>query len=152
MSRGRHLRGIEQNFESHPHWKLADGWNLANSFKLMSFQVDDFQEEIAQAVRNFDRFVICIDQTPEDFLRSLRSLLKKAITAYADRGPGLRHGRAIDRHVTVMLSQTESDRPLCGIYFNLHSPYQRQVQLSSLATQPHQHQNRRKTGARTEPE
>jgi hypothetical protein len=38
----------------------------------------------------------------------------------------LRHGIALDKHVTVILSQSDNDRPLCGIYFNLHSPYQRQ--------------------------
>jgi len=136
-----------------PHPKLAEGEHPANTSNIMAFQVDDFQSEIEQAVGNYDRFIICIDKTPEDFLRGLRSLLKKAITAYADRGPGLRHGLALDRHVTVMLSQTETDRPHCGIYFNLHSPYQRQVQLSrGLATQQHQHQDRRDTTARTQPE
>ena len=93
----------------------------------MSLQVEDFRVEIDHAVRNYDKFVICIDKTPEDFLRSLQSLLKKALTAYEDRGPGLRHGLALDSHVTIMLSQTETDRPLCGIYFNLHSPYRRPV-------------------------
>jgi len=37
----------------------------------------------------------------------------------------LRHGIALDRHVTIMLSQNEDDRPLCGIYFNLHSPFRK---------------------------
>jgi hypothetical protein len=27
--------------------------------------------------------------------------------------------------VTVILSQNETPQPLCGIYFNLHSPYQK---------------------------
>ena len=31
----------------------------------------------------------------------------------------------LDKEVTVILSQSDSERPLCGIYFNLHSPYQR---------------------------
>jgi hypothetical protein len=34
----------------------------------------------------------------------------------------LRHGIALDKQVTIILSQTDNDRPLCGIYFNLHSP------------------------------
>ncbi|MEI8063877.1 MAG: hypothetical protein WCH84_07420 [Verrucomicrobiota bacterium] len=93
----------------------------------MALQVEDFREEIEHAARNYDKFIICIDKTPEDFLRILQSLLGKALTAYADRGPGLRHGLALDSHVTIMLSQTDTDRPLCGIYFNLHSPYRRQV-------------------------
>ena len=73
----------------------------------------------------YDRYVICIDKTPEDFEATLISLLHKAIKAYENRGPQLRHGIALDRHVTVILSQNEKPRPLCGIYFNLHSPYQR---------------------------
>ena len=97
----------------------------------MALQVENFREEIEHAAGNYDKFVICIDKTPEDFLRSLQTLLKKAIVAYEGRAPGLRHGLALDRHVTIMLSQTDGDRPLCGIYFNLHSPYRRQV-----ATQP----------------
>jgi len=48
--------------------------------------------------------------------------MTKAITAFQNRAPGLRHGIARDRHVTIMLSQNEDARPLCGIYFNLHSP------------------------------
>ena len=52
--------------------------------------------------------------------------MAKAIRAYETRGPQLRHGIALDKHVTVILSQSDTDRPLCGIYFNLHSPYQKQ--------------------------
>lgn len=51
--------------------------------------------------------------------------MAKAIQAYENRAPGLRHGIALDKHITIILSQTESERPLCGIYFNLHSPYQK---------------------------
>ena len=36
----------------------------------------------------------------------------------------MRHGIALDKQVTVILSQTDEARPMCGIYFNLHSPYQ----------------------------
>ena len=97
----------------------------------MPLQVEDFQEEIDHATRNYEKFVICIDKIPEDFLRSLQSLLKKAVTAYENRGPGLRHGLALDRRVTIMLSQTDTDKPLCGIYFNLHSPYRRPAATKS---------------------
>ena len=94
----------------------------------MPLQVEDFKEAIEHATRNYDKFVICIDKTPEDFQHSLQSLLKKAITTYENRGPGLRHGLALDPHVTIMLSQTDAgDRPLFGIFFNLHSPYRRQI-------------------------
>lgn len=76
-------------------------------------------------MKTYEKYVICIDKTPEDFHASLISLLNKAIKAYENRGPQLRHGIALDRQVTVILSQNESARPLCGIYFNLHSPYQK---------------------------
>ena len=86
---------------------------------------DTFRQEIAEAMKAYDKYVICIDKTPEEFHASLVSLLNKAIKAFESRGPQLRHGIALDRQVTVILSQNDSSRPLCGIYFNLHSPYQR---------------------------
>jgi hypothetical protein len=94
----------------------------------MTLQVEDFQHEIEAAVKNYEKFVVCLDKTPEEFLQSLQSLTRKAITAYETRAPGLRHGIALDRHITIILSQTDDDtRPLCGIYFNLHSPYRKSV-------------------------
>ena len=33
---------------------------------------------------------------------------------------------ALDKEITIMLSQGESAAPLCGIYFNLNSPYSRE--------------------------
>lgn len=76
-------------------------------------------------MQSYDKYVICVDKTPEEFHASVVSLLNKAIKAYESRGPQLRHGIALDRQVTVILSQNDNPRPLCGIYFNLHSPYQK---------------------------
>ncbi len=87
--------------------------------------VESFKREIAAAVKAYDKYVICIDKTPEDFEASLASLMTKAIKAYESRGEGLRHGIALDKQVTVILSQSDEPRPMCGIYFNLHSPYQK---------------------------
>jgi hypothetical protein len=87
--------------------------------------IETFKREIAAAVKAYDKYVICIDKTPEDFEASLNSLMAKAIKAYESRGEGLRHGIALDKQVTVILSQTDEPRPMCGIYFNLHSPYQK---------------------------
>jgi hypothetical protein len=84
-----------------------------------------FKPEIVEAMSAYDKYVICIDKTPEDFEASLISLLNKAIKAYESRGPQLRHGIALDKQITVILSQNDTPRPLCGIYFNLHSPYQK---------------------------
>lgn len=91
----------------------------------MELSVETFTTEVAEALRTYDKYVICLDKPPEDCKTSLLRLMEKAIKAYIDRGPGLRHGIALDRQVTIILSQAqdESDPPLCGIYFNLHSPY-----------------------------
>ena len=91
----------------------------------MDLKVEMFRTEMAEAARMFEKYVVCIDKTPEDCQASLVTLMEKALKAYEDRGPHLRHGIALDRQVTIILSQTEGDRPLCGIYFNLHSPYQK---------------------------
>ena len=86
---------------------------------------DTFKQEIAEALKGYEKFIVCIDKTPEDCEVSLRSLMEKAIKAYDNRGSHMRHGIALDKQVTVILSQTDNERPLCGIYFNLHSPYQK---------------------------
>ena len=98
-------------------------WAVPISFSTVT--VDMFKPEIGEAVKAYDKYIVCLDKTPEDCEGSLRSLMEKAIKAYENRGPHLRHGIALDRQVTIILSQTENDRPLCGIYFNLHSPYQK---------------------------
>jgi hypothetical protein len=94
---------------------------------MQTVTTDLFSPEIAQAMKAYEKYIICIDKTPEDFEAVLKSLLNKAIKAYESRGPDLRHGIALDKQVTVILSQGDGPRPLCGIYFNLHSPYQRQA-------------------------
>jgi hypothetical protein len=88
---------------------------------------DVFKQEIAEAKKAYDKYVICINKTPDEFEEALVSLLNKAIKAYEGRGPELRHGIALDKQITIILSQSDSPRPLCGIYFNLHSPYQKQA-------------------------
>ena len=77
-------------------------------------------------MKAYAKYIVCIDKAPDEFQTTLVSLLNKAIKAYESRDPHLRHGIALDRQVTVILSQNDTSRPLCGIYFNLHSPYQKQ--------------------------
>jgi hypothetical protein len=89
--------------------------------------VETFQKEIDDALKAYDKYIVCLEKVPEDCEVSLKSLMAKAIKAYENRGENLRHGIALDRQVTIILSQTEDDRPLCGIYFNLHSPYQKKT-------------------------
>ncbi len=98
--------------------------------------VETFRPEIAQALAAYEKYVICIDKTPEEFEASLVSLLSKALKAYENRGPQLRHGIALDKQITVILSQNDGPRPLCGIYFNLHSPYQRQALPKTVKAMP----------------
>lgn len=87
--------------------------------------VHTFKQEIAEAVKAYEKFIVCLDKTPDDCEASIASLMDKAIKAYESRGQELRHGIALDRQLTIILSQNENERPLCGIYFNLHSPYQK---------------------------
>jgi hypothetical protein len=87
--------------------------------------VETFKREINDAIKNFDRYVICLQKTPDEFEATLTSLMQKAIKAYEQRGAGLRHGIALDKEVTIILSQNDDARPLCGIYFNLHTPYKK---------------------------
>jgi hypothetical protein len=98
--------------------------------------VETFKQELAEAVKAYDKYIVCLDKTPDHFAESLGSLMSKAIKAYETRGPNLRHGIALDKQVTIILSQTDNERPLCGIYFNLHSPYQKQV--AKVAAAPRQ--------------
>ena len=88
-------------------------------------QIEDFEKEIAGAARAYDKYIVCVDKTPDDFRLSLQSLAGKAITAFENRAPGMRHGIALDNQVTIILSEADGARPLCGIYFNLHSPYRK---------------------------
>ena len=88
---------------------------------------DTFKHEMAEALKAYEKYIVCLDKVPEDCAAALRSLMDKALKAYENRGPHLRHGIALDKQVTIILSQTESEKPLCGIYFNLHSPYQKKA-------------------------
>lgn len=91
--------------------------------KTVPLAVDSFENEILAALKAYDRHVVCLEKLPDEAERSLRRLMEKAIRAYETRGTGLRHGIALDRHLTIILSENDNLRPLCGIYFNLHSPY-----------------------------
>jgi len=92
----------------------------------MDLTPDIFTEEIKAAVKAFDLHIVCLDKSPEDCQASLESLLAKSIRAYETRGEGMRHGIALDNQVTIILSQVDDQpKPMCGIYFNLHSPYKK---------------------------
>lgn len=84
---------------------------------------ETFKPEIQDALKAYEKYVVCLDKTSEDCHASILSLIEKGIKAYENRGPGLRHGIALDKYITVILSQSDSDLPFCAIYFNLHTPY-----------------------------
>ena len=88
--------------------------------------VNDFKREVAHAVKQYHLHVICVKKTPDEFEAALESLLQKSLKAYEGRAPGMRHGIALDKEITVILSQGDTEKPLCGIYFNLHSPYRKE--------------------------
>jgi hypothetical protein len=102
----------------------------------MRVTAETFQSEMAAALKAYELYVVALGKSPEDFEVSLVSLVTKAIRAFESRGPQLRHGIALDKHLTVILSQNDDARPLCGIYFNLHSPYHGQVAPRAVAPLP----------------
>jgi hypothetical protein len=77
----------------------------------MSLQVEDFRQEMIAALKSYDKYIVCVEKTPEEFLKSLQSLMGKAIQVFENRAAGLRHGIALDRHVTIILSETDGPRP-----------------------------------------
>jgi hypothetical protein len=101
---------------------------------LVQLSVETFEQEIREALKTYDRYVVCLEKTTDDCETTLRSLVEKAIKTFEGRGPNLRHGIALDRHVTVILSQSEGPRPMCGIYWNLFSPYARRQGLKPEPT------------------
>ena len=95
----------------------------------MELTPNTFAEEIEAAVKAFDLHIVCLDKSPEDCQASLERLMAKAVDAYEKRGEGMRHGIALDNQVTIILSQIDHEaKPMCGIYFNLHSPYKKKPQ------------------------
>ena len=90
--------------------------------------METFKPEIEDALKAYDLHIVCLMKTPEECEESLNRLMLKAIAAYENRTRGMRHGLALDKEVTIILSHNDEDRPLCGIYFNLHSPYRKDHQ------------------------
>lgn len=106
--------------------------NLRFRATLSPVTIESFKKEIAAAVKAYDKFIVCLEKSPEEFEAAMNSLMQKAIKAYESRSPGMRHGLALDKQVTIILSQSDGPRPLCGIYFNLHSPYQKNALPSTV--------------------
>ena len=93
-----------------------------------------FAAELRAALQSYERHIVCIEQVPEEMESALQSLIEKAIQAFENRAPGLKHGIALNRQVTVILSESSGTKPLCGIYFNLHSPYARKIAKTDVSS------------------
>ena len=92
----------------------------------MELTTETFRPEIDNAMLSYDRHVVCVFKTPDECLEAIERLMIKAIKAFESRAEGMRHGIALDKEITIMLSQSSDDRPLCAVYFNLHTPYSRE--------------------------
>ena len=92
----------------------------------MDLKTETFRQEIETAMESYDRHIVCLPKTPDECLDAIKRLILKAIKAYKNRAEGMRHGIALDKEITIMLSQSDEERPFCAIYFNLHSPYNRE--------------------------
>ena len=92
----------------------------------MDLKIETFRQEIERAMKSYDRHIVCLFKTPDECLEAIERLIIKAIKAYENRAEGMRHGIALDKEITIMLSQADGARPFCAIYFNLHSPYNRE--------------------------
>ena len=92
----------------------------------MDLKIEIFRQEIERAMKSYDRHIVCLFKTPDECLEAIERLIIKAIKAYENRAEGMRHGIALDKEITIMLSQSDGERPFCAIYFNLHSPYNRE--------------------------
>lgn len=118
----RRLRGL-----------VASDGSLHYPWPDMDLTLSTFRPEMVEALRVFERHIVCLEKTPEDCEESMTRLVEKAIDTFQKRGPNLRHGIALDRYLTVILSETDNPRPLCGIYFNLYSPYSRKPTTTNEA-------------------
>jgi hypothetical protein len=64
--------------------------------------IKSFKREIAVASKAYDKFIVCLDKTPEDFEVSLNSLMVRAIEAYKTRSESAswhRAGQTGDGHL-----------------------------------------------------
>ena len=72
----------------------------------MELNTETFHHEINNAMLSYDRHVVCVFKTPDECLEAIERLMIKAIKAYENRAEGMRHGIALDKEITIMLSQS----------------------------------------------
>ena len=88
----------------------------------MKISPEDFTQEIAEALLNYDKYLICLNKTLDEYAATLQSLIQKAVKAYEDRGDK-KNGIALDKFVTVTITENGDEKPIINIYFNLYSSY-----------------------------
>ena len=98
---------------------------------------DLFKPETAEAMKAYEKFILCLDKTPEQCEASLISLVEKAIKAYENRGPNLRHGIALDKQITIILSQTENERPFVDLLQSVFSISQEKAEPLAVNSAAH---------------
>lgn len=89
----------------------------------------EFLEKVKEAVITYDKYIICLDKTPDEFLEIILRLAKKAKKAFDEREKSCKNGIALDRHITIIFSENaqNQDSPICNIYFNLSSDYAKKL-------------------------
>jgi hypothetical protein len=104
--------------------------------RMATLSVETFSSQISEAIKQYDRTVVCLEKLPDSFESTVKSLVHRAILVFNKRNEGQRHGLALDKYVTVILSQTDGPVPLCAIYFNLSSPYLNDPRIRSSGSLP----------------
>ena len=74
----------------------------------MELTTETFRPEIDNAMLSYDRHVVCVFKTPDECLEAIERLMIKAIKAFENRAEGMRHGIALDKEITIMLSQSSN--------------------------------------------
>ena len=77
----------------------------------MDLKIETFRQEIERAMKSYDRHIVCLFKTPDECLEAIERLIIKAIKAYENRAEGMRHGIALDKEITIMLSQQMEQDP-----------------------------------------
>ena len=95
--------------------------NLA--LRCLRVTIETFKKEIATAVKAFDKYIVSLEKSPEE-LRLPRSVMAEGARRLRELCPGMRHGLALDKQVTIILSQRHR-APAEWHLFQFNCPYQK---------------------------
>lgn len=96
---------------------------------VMDTSSAEFLAKVKEAVVTYDKYIICLNKTQDEFLRTVLRLAAKAKKAFEERDKLSKNGIALDKYVTVIFSENPKDgeSPVCNIYFNLSSDYAKKL-------------------------